>query len=294
MVETNRVIVRIPQSEVEEFGKERFNSNNHYGPEGQPKDYFDVIRQSYANKWLPKFHLFYHVVNLQKKDLFWLAEADAIGRHTKKFPKMFEDELEDIVQRYKILDQIFTTEPNGFFVRSDSVSLKEGVHGAGPYHSFKDLIESLVTCIAFHTPLSAKHDYLSLYLLPWQTIDRNAEFRVFIFNNKITAISQQHLYDSNELLSKLNEDERKTLINKWMDILVDYFYSTICTKITHISSYVMDIAILEPLGQQPRPYFIEINSFGKQYPSGSSLFHWLLNEEVLYGDGTCIEFRYST
>ena len=55
-----------------------------------------------------------------------------------------------------------------------------------------------------------------------------------------------------------------------------------------VDSYVMDIAIIGD-----KPYFIEINVFGKEYASGSSLFHWLKDESKLYGEENTIYFRYS-
>jgi len=41
------------------------------------------------------------------------------------------------------------------------------------------------------------------------------------------------------------------------------------------------------------PYFIEQNVFGKEYAAGSSLFHWIIDEEILYQKGTpVVYFRY--
>jgi hypothetical protein len=61
-------------------------------------------------------------------------------------------------------------------------------------------------------------------------------------------------------------------------------------KINWISSYSYDFAIVNN-----KPYFIEMNSFGKEYAAGSALFHWLLDEDILYGKSgeNCIEFRYT-
>jgi hypothetical protein len=40
--------------------------------------------------------------------------------------------------------------------------------------------------------------------------------------------------------------------------------------------------------------FIELNSFGKQYASGSALFGWIQDYNILYGlCGDVIEFRYT-
>ena len=51
----------------------------------------------------------------------------------------------------------------------------------------------------------------------------------------------------------------------------------------------MDAVILE----DGTLYFIEINSFGKEYAAGSALFHWLIDEDELYSDGSTIYFRYT-
>jgi hypothetical protein len=38
-----------------------------------------------------------------------------------------------------------------------------------------------------------------------------------------------------------------------------------------------------------------MNCFGKEYAAGSALFHWLLDEDILYGKSgsELIEFRYT-
>jgi hypothetical protein len=52
----------------------------------------------------------------------------------------------------------------------------------------------------------------------------------------------------------------------------------------------MDFAILN----DDTPYFIELNSFGKEYASGSALFDWIQDYSILYGlNGNSIEFRYT-
>lgn len=87
---------------------------------------------------------------------------------------------------------------------------------------------------------------------------------MFVHKNKITAISQQALYDSNVILAKLDETERIKIIHKWIQIITKYFEDEIKKRITHIDSYVMDFAILNDF----TPYFIEVNPFGKEYTSG--------------------------
>ena len=99
-------------------------------------------------------------------------------------------------------------------------------------------------------------------------------------------------YDINDILDKLSDVEKNELIKKWVDIILNNFEGEIKKKIVHIDSYVMDFAILN----DGSPYFIELNSFGKQYASGSALFEWITDYDVLYGlkGEDYIEFRYTS
>lgn len=147
------------------------------------------------------------------------------------------------------------------------------------------------TCRLGHSPLYDDTKEIVLYLTKFQyNLNRIREFRVFIHKNKITAISQQSIYDVNDILEPLNDKEKNDLINKWINIITTYFESDIKQKITHIDSYVMDFAILD----NDSPFFIELNSFGKEFASGSALFGWIDDYNILYGlCGDVIEFRYT-
>ena len=90
-------------------------------------------------------------------------------------------------------------------------------------------------------------------------------------------------------MKSLQDQERLQIIKKWIDIINEYFESTIKVNLSNINNYVIDLAILE----NDEPYFIEINPFGKEYPSGSSLFHWIIDEDILYGKSDKIYFRYT-
>jgi hypothetical protein len=155
----------------------------------------------------------------------------------------------------------------------------------------KGIIESLVTCKMGHSPVETHTKELKLYLMPWrEDLEFHSEFRVFVHKKTVTAISQQHLYTTNEILKQLDEKEREEKINKWITIINDYFESTIKDRITTLDSYVIDIDITK----EGKPYFIEINCFGKEYASGSSLFHWIIDEFKLYGRvENTIFFRYA-
>lgn len=265
------------------------NTNNHWINNIRPENYDEIIANGHTNKWINQFRSYKKIIINTKQDLYWMKHAYEIGSKTKRFPHSFDDELEDMVNRYKHLDQIF--DGTEYFIRTENVSLKEGIHGIGPYTDFKSIIQSIVTCRLGHSPLYEDTTEIILYLCEFKkNLNKNKEFRVFIHNNKITAISQQSLYDSNDILESLNDNEKDVIIHKWINIINSYYETNVKQKITHIDSYVMDFAILD----DDTPYFIELNSFGKEYASGSALFGWLQDYNILYGlSGDVIEFRYT-
>ena len=115
------------------------------------------------------------------------------------------------------------------------------------------------------------------------------EYRVFVYRNKITAISQQHLYEKNSIFNGLDKDELNKKINDYVRIITTYFEEKIKKNITYMDSYTYDFAILPG----NNPYLIEINCFGKEYAAGSALFHWIIDEDKLYNQEDKIYFRYT-
>ncbi len=285
----NIVIRQIPIDDVMTNDKVKYNTNNHWTNDIKPENYNENIRNTYTNKWIDQFKKYTKIIIDKKQDLNWMKKALKIGSITGNFPHLYDDELEDMCIRYKNFDYIF--QEDSYFVRTDNVSLKEGKNGIGPYKDFKSIIESIVTCRLGHSPLKDDTTFITLYLIKFkENLNRLQEFRVFIHKNKITAISQQALYNSNIILAKLDEYERNKLINKWIQIITNYFEDEVKKRILHIDSYVMDFAILN----DSTPYFIELNSFGKEYTSGSALFGWIQDEDILYGvNEKSIEFRYT-
>ena len=97
------------------------------------------------------------------------------------------------------------------------------------------------------------------------------EFRCYVHNRTVTAISQYHCYCRFEALQDLEHVEK--------------IRSAICTfheetkNSFSVPSYVIDIAV------DPEDYscqVIELNPFGKTMSSGSGLFHWERDGDLLY------------
>ena len=278
------IIKRYELNYVIENDKILFNTNNHYNSEGisRPDDYETVIELGNTKNWIDKFHgNNYCKITLDNSDLKWMKEAYKIGANTGKLSNMFIDEFEFTCNKYK---NVF---PKGnWFVRTDTVSLKEGKYKCGPYDSFDKIIISMVTSRIGHDCFSDKDYECNIYLMNWLDIDSDKEFRIFVYNNEITAISCQHLYEVNGWLNSLKDDEIVLMVEK----IIDYFNGCIKEKMMYMGSYVMDLALV---GEEDEPYFIEPNSFGKYYASGSALFQWKIDEEVLCGLSGVLEFRYT-
>jgi hypothetical protein len=288
------IIEKISVEDVKEFDKIKYNTNNHWtnriDPMGlticdKPNDYNETIERGSTYHWIDKFRKFYTVININNSDLSWLKKASLIGNMTARFPNMYVDDLNDFLERNSDLNELFSDNKQ-YFVRTDTVSLKYGMHGVGPYNNLKNIMESLVTSVGGHSPVNMETTSLKIYLLQWKNFNKYKEYRCFVYNNKITAISQQSLYSENKFLKEFPDIKHFEIISHHADIIINYFEKTIKEKINQ-NNYTIDIVILD----DNSPYFIEINCFGKEYAAGSSLFHWLIDEDILYGKKDSIYIR---
>ena len=264
------IIEGIPLSKVHDY-----NTNNHWLENKKPIDYDVKLEETYTHHWIDKFHKDYKKIVIDNFcDISWLRAANKFGSVIREFPDHFEEEMDELVQKLErqYPDTFNNHQENSFFVRVENVSLKSGYHGIGPYRNFQDIIESLVTCRRGHSPFDECPTAIHLYIIPWKGTFQH-EFRVFVYNGKITAISQQNIYK--QIYD--NENEVKELCDK----IISNFNSTLKRKIeaNWIESYVYDVAILID-----EIYFIEPNPFGKEYSSGSALFHWIEDEKILYAN----------
>jgi hypothetical protein len=280
-------IEQIELSDVKLNDKIKYNSNNHWIDDVRPKDYIETNKLTETKNWVNLFKKMFITINLDSSDLSMLKTMRNVCLLKYSIPALYRDEMEYLINKYNCIDDYLSIN-GGHFVRCENVSLKCGMHGCIPYTTFKQILESILTADIGHSPLYETLQVLRIYLIPWVPIHKFKEWRVFVYKNQITAISQQHLYESNKLLSDLEPEDRDQLIHGWIRIITDYFNTQVKEKILSMSNYVYDFAI----GEDIKPYFIEINPFGKEYSSGSSLFHWLIDESKLYNmDGT-IFFRY--
>lgn len=273
------IIESIEQDDILKYDKLKYNSNNHWDLDeyggNPPSDYYEKILASNTKNWIDKFISSYKKFTIDNSiDIKWIKKASIISQQTGKFSKLFEDELDDFVQRFEIDHPEIFDGITPYFVRCENVSLKYGMHGTGPYYNIKQIIESIVSTIRTHTPIYLDTVQIPIYLIPWNPkISDFNEFRVFVSQGKITAISQQAIYN------KFDQDCTDDQIKSYVDIIIKYFTQVVSKNIDWTDSYTYDFAIID----KSIPYFIEPNGFGAGYAAGSALFHWIIDRDKLYG-----------
>lgn len=205
------VVEAIDVNDVISLGETRFNSSAHFShTKGPPVDYIDRVERTHSRYWINCLKSSYRRIDidLKRPGSSWIYEAVNIGIHTGEFPHSFEDEFEiflAFIEHETDVKDVF--DGSKYFIRSNEVSLREGKHGVGPYVDIKNVIESVVTCKASHRPINEDTKVLTIYCIPWVEIHPNKEFRMFVHENRVTAISQQHLRVRNEHLADISSSE---------------------------------------------------------------------------------------
>lgn len=110
------------------------------------------------------------------------------------------------------------------------------------------------------------------------------EFRCFVRNKKMTAISQYYCYhhwpalmDKDHVLKCRGKQLCKSKLTN-EDVITE-FHDKIKEHIP-MPDYVIDVVIYPDMSC----HVIELNPFGAAMSSGSALFHWLKDYNLLYGN----------
>jgi len=305
-----------------------------------PSDYKEVLKRGNTKNWVYKFHdpKTIKTLTFDSEDLEWMKRAVTICCLTREWSNLFDDELAYTLDKYKKWVDLWSFQsdssrlsepPNkvkeglkkgreqeeveevkevelskqvGWFIRTEKVSLKNGQFGPGPYFTLEKVIKSLVSSNPTHRCIDPDDETLTLYFFPFISgLDHMKEFRIFVFNNEITAISQQSLYNQNPWLTKLDYDDR--LIPLIRQHILEPYETMIKPRMAnYLSTYTMDFGLIKISSDEYegeilnneiyKPYFIEPNCYGAEYAAGSSLFGWIQDKEVLE-DSASIEFRYT-
>jgi hypothetical protein len=279
-------VSRLTREEV--YSNERLNSNNLWEDEGRPKpaNYLERLRKTRTSRWVsPSIP----TITLDAEDTKWMAKcAMDVGCITGRFSKLYEDNLKETVKKHEAKFPPLDAADKGWFVRTETVSLKGGEHGVGPYNNLTKVIESICSSNLGHMCIHAgceNLDAFPIYFFPW--IEIAQEFRVFVYQNRISAISTQHWSAVHEDLHALSDAQVGQIGQK----IIDYFCQNLQTRLAEICGpdYTMDIAILA----DGSPYFIEPNGFGADFAAGSAAFSWVDDAKVIHGkEGDPVEIRF--
>lgn len=158
-------------------------------------------------------------------------------------------------------------------------------------HSGKAAIDLLANSERILTDLNRALDFPNLWDMKlivrlFQPVPYSMEFRGFVYNGKLTALSQ---YDPYIYFSELNNPR---IQRKIIDRIESFFYDQIKDRIP-LEHYIVDFGIRN-LNQKSETevLVIEINSF--EPSTGSGLFSWENDRDVLRGDSENIILRVVT
>jgi hypothetical protein len=255
-----------------------FNVSNLYKDKHRPEDYVSVCQMCSTGLFIEQFHPETHyILELTPEDIEWMKRAQLVFAQTGRFSPIFAGDLQRSCERHKaFMDRILAISDK-WFIRSEDFSLKESSFGIGPHNSLERILPAVLACESGHSCFRQTDKTKTLYFMPWIEIDVLKEFRVFVFGGRVTAISQQFLGEVDPWLASKSKDELSEICRKICDAHQNDFRE----KLQYLGDrYVMDIVLI---GDDEVPYFIEPNPFGAEYSSGSSLFHWITDADVLEG-----------
>jgi hypothetical protein len=251
--------------------KKKFNNNNIWVDNKRPENYTKNNDRYQTKNWIDSF---LNYTKISFENFTWLKEIRKIYMLTNKISTNYNDEIKEFIQtlndQYK---NIFNNRK--YHIRTDHHSLKSSKFGLIFYDNFYDIIISLITCSETHVGFLLKDQIINLYFIDWVQIDKFKEFRVFIKDYKIMAISQQYIYEPN----KWFQHKSIPFMTEQMNKIIKYFDQNIKNKLMDISisDTSLDIAFVND-----NLYMIELNPFGKEYSSGSALFNWIDDYDKLY------------
>lgn len=173
---------------------------------------------------------------------------------------------------------------SSFFVRLDDCSPKDN-GGLRPLKTGQEILTQILgskrCMLRVEYAQREKLADVKLILKLWRPdIDSGNEFRVFVNDGVITALSQYHWYAD----SGWGREPKKSKIpfvvegiHQLFDQIKDFLPFKSCVYDTHVKF------IEEPEGEVVFVELVEFNPFGAHISSGSALFHWERDFEILNG-----------
>lgn len=225
-----------------------------------------------------EYYSFPHIViPLLQEEITYLK---TIGKPSLVVDKVTIDwddfQVQKILSRW---NKFIPTSESGYFVRLNRASPKDSVYECRVW-SAKDILKTIVSSARCYKSIEKVSDNIRsneyIILKEWNskfTHNPQFEFRVFVCNSKVTAISQYHCYTPFDWSGILDEEWNTIYKN------INNLYNR-CNKFPNC---VMDVYVNQLLNNNFNSELVEFNSFGMELASGSALFDWDSDKQILYG-----------
>lgn len=209
----------------------------------------------------------YQVINLDKNICNNILKIANIGIHTNKIPESLIDEFNEVVH---YLENNKIVSNNGIFVRLNSYSPKDGKYGTNLLMNWYNVVEQL--CTSKRVFYDMKRDNCLLYCFEYNNDWKNGiEFRVYIVDNEIRAISQYDFY---------HQIDNNYNWNDVCDKIQNFCHDIIQHDQNHDNiikgTLVIDVVIYDDI--------IELIEFNSLQRCGSCLFDWKKDINIFLGN----------
>eukprot|EP01084_Bolivina_argentea_P259923 438787_1 len=227
----------------------------------------------------PKNVKIINITTSMKNDLLHITKQRCIDNntHSDKYIINYK-QYKSLIKLKNILSTYFDGNSE-YFIRYGSSSAKHDFK-LYPITNEDSAMDYLTKSLKFYQfEYLKKNKQTKLILIPWNhNICGRNEFRMFIYRNTVTGISQQNWYN----VYNYNDNELNIVIDTVFE-KIKYWRNDII-----YDSYVADVWIDF---ENCNAYLIECNPWGIFGSSGSSLFDWKDHYDVLYGVDKA-QFRY--
>jgi hypothetical protein len=264
------------------------------------KDIYVQIYKAYLNQF--DYHMWYPsvkdimtngavVLELSGSDVIQLEKKAELHHTTDESYTMTVDDQKDFSTEFiQQVKQFVNKCDDGVFVRLTNTSSKNE-QILKPLDSTSDVLNFLIRSRTFYStynivlhPVYAFPREVYAIMMPWNNkLDLNNEYRVFIYKNKVVAISQQQWFSS-KYFSEYH-------CNQVAQSIQSYYNDKLKARLPY-PSVVLDVWV----DSNYQTHLIECNPWGCYNASGSSLFHWIKDYEILHQeqDDVTTYMRYIT
>lgn len=176
--------------------------------------------------------------------------------------KNLEGDYPEFIKELKTGMQYFSSKGQTVFFKTSRTSGKNDLNGSiQECFTYRDVLDRLTSNQLFYRDLIRPEIEFQLVLQAW--VEIQYEFRIFIYDNQVIAVSQQKWYEK----IRYNVDHM-LLINRIMQTKFILPFSCAVLDVGFIK--VNDINKSDDL----ELYLIECNPYGVWTSSGSSMFTW--------------------